>query len=173
MLRSTAEDLLERRLMSLWPRWKPTGAQREEWLLYLASLEYDDANYAIGKAFQESRYGAPRIADLRPHVQLALARRAPGERAKEDAGGFTATWVVCVEAPQEHPGRIGWVVPVVFGSDDSIPGNPDKIARAAERIRARHEQIHGGAWQVYRGLSWPDVAKLRNELRQAAESRTA
>ena len=143
MTKSEAQDVLKR-MANLYDRqWEPTKEKLDAWVRLLLPFEYDIAWQAIEKCWQDGPWPQPHKVR---RICQDLTRKEQPPRP-EDGGGRSNAWIQCVHPPEKFPGRRGWAVELVYGSDSRIP--PDHVVmQDAQRMLQEHETRYGGTWRI-------------------------
>lgn len=152
---SSELEMTMRRLQETWPKWKPTQAQREAWMMMLKNEDYNIARQAIQSAFRSSRYSTPRAGDVSQHLRR-LSEPAAG-RDKDSPLHALFTLV-----------HVGGSRCKGLAADEAFAGRrglaQDETERIAERCRQRVQEVYDGKWEIHYGNDRQRILERRAEL---------
>jgi hypothetical protein len=154
MLPNEATALMEY-AARLWPRWEPTDEELGVWRSALERMEVPDTRVKAGlaRAYESSRYLAPRLADL--FNALHGLQEGRPEVREDNPNVLSGVWCV-----QHETGR---AIPLVYHRDKMPPpGAIHDVARAMidgneEANRPGLRDLYGGTWSVETGLTLAEV----------------
>ena len=152
------------RLAEMYPKWTPEPGVIQAWRrIFYRVPDRQTAEKAIEAMWQQSKGGYP-PQSLFAEIMQGFNKATHGERRPDPT---TDTYLLCVEAPESVPRRLGWFLPVYLGPLHQTH-SPERVHAAAERMRADHEGYYGGKFTTIQGASFEEMATLRGELRHNA-----
>ena len=137
-------DEIMQYLAGSFPRWEPSVVEASNWRRALMPLaDVACVKGAIFDAAKGARANAPRMAEVIDAYQI---RHGGGKSRRNDAM-YLGACAICVAAPAERPGLLGYVGKLIAPSMD-YQGDLDgaKLAAMASRYAAKLAEVYGGQW---------------------------
>ena len=124
----TAREFVLRRLMPLWPHWRPSEPEIQIWQNWLCDYQLDEAEERL-----QRYYGAIGCHAARPEAKdmLTIGRKSPACQSQV---------IIRCTKHDRKPGYVGQRRRIY------IIGTP--TTDVAERLASRFEQQYGGSWTV-------------------------